>query len=698
MKVWNTKDILQVSRQFLTSDEFGNKDNIDLLREVLHFHEWRYYVKNDPLIADKEYDRLFQLLKNIESAYPELLIPESPTQRVGNALTKDFPAVEHSLPMLSLDNSYNEADLYDWSKRVHTLCETDDVEYVVEPKLDGSSIALIYENDLFLRAATRGNGIQGEAISENARVIHSIPLKAGFSLSNISKVEIRGEIVIAKNTFKAFNHERMEQGLPIMANPRNAAAGALRMINPEEVAKRGLTAIIYQLGLAVDKHGRSLLGSEILSHSQALQVLESAGFKTTFPQLKICNSINEVLHIIHQWDSKRDIFPFETDGMVIKVNRFDQQKKCGITAHHPRWAMAFKFKAKQATTRLIDVEYQVGRTGTINPVAKLEPVALAGVTISSVSLFNEDLIKEKKLMIGDMVLVERAGEVIPYIVKPVIESRTGLEKPIQFPNQCPSCGSTLFRTGEEVAWRCINASCPAQTIEKLKHFVSKNAMDIDGLGEKMIARLYHLNLLKQIPDIYTLDFEAISRLEGYGQKSAEKLKMAIETSKHQPLYRLIFALGIRFVGQQTAKTIAKSIGNLKDLYKLKDEDLMQLNDIGTKVASSIVDFMANPSNRILIDTLESHGVNFNSDSSLTKSNLPLAGKTFLFTGSLQSLSRSKASEMLEQLGAKVMSSVTNKLDYLVVGKSPGSKLTKAQTISSIKIMNEQEFLKFTKDL
>lgn len=687
---------MQATRDFLQSGDSGSVHLIDLLRDVLRFHEWRYYVRSDPLISDSEYDRLFQLLKNIESKHPDLIRPDSPTQRVAEILTKDFEVVEHSIPMLSLDNSYNEADLYDWSKRVHDLCESEDVEYVVEPKLDGSSIALIYQQDIFSRAATRGNGTQGEEISSNARVIRSVPLKTKLSDSGIIRAEVRGEVVIARDAFKAFNTERIEQGLPLMANPRNAASGALRMINPKEVEKRNLTAILYQLGMAEDLAGRSLLGREIKSHTQALKTLEEAGFKTTYPQAKICHNMKEVLSVIHEWDSERENFPFETDGMVIKVNHFEQQEKCGRTAHHPRWAIAFKFKAKQATTKLLDVEYQVGRTGTINPVAKLEPVVLAGVTISSVSLFNEEVIKEKNLMIRDTVLVERAGEVIPYIVKSVAEARNGNEKAIFFPSHCPSCDSKLVKPEEEAAWRCINAECPAQAIEKLKHYVSKNAMDIDGLGDKMVARLYELKLLKHIPDIYQLDYNQIQQLEGYGEKSIEKLKASIETSKQQPLHRLIFALGIRFVGQNTSKTIAASIGNLLELTNWSAEALMELEDVGTKVASSITSFMANPSNQELIETLQKLGINTSNNQMLSDPDSALAGKTFLFTGSLSSLSRSEAAHLLEPLGGKLMNTVSKKLDYLVVGKSPGSKLTKAQAISTITILDEQEFLKLIK--
>ncbi len=680
-----------LTRELLDRTAQLGPSEVDALREALRYHEWRYYVLNDPLIADFEYDSLFSALKRIESDHPELVTPDSPTQRIARALTKEFPAVTHNLPMLSLDNSYNEGDLLDWGRRVRELCGTDRITYTLEPKFDGSSIALVYENGYLVRAATRGDGIRGEEITNNARTLNTIPLKVAFPGPTPARMELRGEIVIPKEKFKEFNQKRMREGLPLMANPRNAASGALRMQDAREVAARGLSAFIYQLALAEDETGNNLLGTSITSHYEAMKFLHKSGFRTTFKEMTLCHSLQEVLEKIHEWNEARDSYPVEIDGMVIKVNEFDLQEKCGSTSHHPRWAIAFKFKARQATTRLLDVEFQVGRTGTITPVAKLDPVPLAGVTISSVSLFNEDIIREKDLRIGDYVLVERAGDVIPYIVKSLPQERTGKESPVIFPTRCPSCGSTLVKVEGEVAWRCTNVECPAQAVERIRHFVSKNAMDIEGLGDKIIQRFYDLDILKSIAGIYTLDYEKISRLEGFGAKSVQNLRESVEASKNRPLHRLIFALGIRFVGQTTARTLASAIQRLEDLYEMTPEQLMELEDIGPVVAESIRQFFHQESNRHLISQLREAGLNLENTHEIIKAN-PLQGKTFLFTGSLSRLTRNEARELVEQHGGKVLSTVSRKLDYLIVGDSPGSKLEKARPIPSITILDEDQFM------
>src|SRR5215203_2675694 len=528
-------------------------DDIDQLREVLWFHEYRYYILNDPLIADYEYDLLYKQLEALEKQNPDLIVPNSPTQRVGKGLTKEFPTVQHLVPMLSLNNSYDSDDLIDFDRKARELTKLEVIEYCVEPKFDGASISLVYENDHLARGATRGDGVHGDDITPNIKQIRTIPLSANFSEYGLQTVEIRGEVLINKNNFKKFNEQLVEQGTPPLANPRNAAAGTLRIKDPVEVGRRRLEAFTYQVSYYTTTGKRN---HEPQSHSQCLEMLWELGFRSPNKEKKVLQGIQAVLEYCNEFEIKRDELPYEIDGMVVKVNDIDLQDRMGMTSHHPRWAIAYKFKARQATSKLLRVEYQVGRTGNIGPVAKLEPVAIGGVTVSSVSLFNEDVIREKDLRIGDNVLVERAGDVIPYIVKALHELRTGKEQPIKFPANCPACGDELYRAKEEAAWRCTNINCSAQVLERLMHFASKDAMDVRGLGEANIRKFYDLGMLRTIPQVYQLNFEEIAKLEGLGNKSIENLQKAIDHSKTQPLHRLIFALGIRFVGETMAKTLA----------------------------------------------------------------------------------------------------------------------------------------------
>jgi DNA ligase (NAD+) len=686
---------IEKTNQFFHHIDDIQMDQIEELRDVLRYNEWRYYVKNDPLISDYEYDQLFNALKKLEQANPLLITPDSPTQRVASDLTKEFISVQHELPMLSLENSYNEQDLIDWDKRAKGLIGSDDLKYSVEPKFDGSSISLTYEDDRLTRGITRGNGVTGEDVTVNVRVIRSVPLIASFSESGIRKAVLRGEIMINKAFFKKFNEKRMEEGLPILANPRNAAAGSMRIQDAKEVAKRGLSAYIYQVAFASKETENNELEQFFSTHLDAIRGIDKLGFKTPVNEIKLCQNIEEVIAYCREWEVKRDQFPFEIDGMVIKVNDFEAQKKCGSTAHHPRWAIAFKFKARQATTTLIDVEYQVGRTGAVTPVAKLEPVHIGGVTVSSVSLFNEEVIREKGLMIGDKVLVERAGDVIPYIVKSLPEFRKGTEKEIVFPSKCPSCNSELVKPEGEAVWRCVNINCKAQAVERIIHFVSKNAMDIDGLGEKLIRRFFDLGLISSILDIYHLDYDKIEQLEGLGSKSSQKLKKSINDSLSRDLHRLIFALGIRYVGQTTAKVLSSKINSIFDLTYLDKDSLMQIEDIGPKVAESLREFFDNEDNIELLKSLKERGINTKRIQPAETSRR-LSGKTFLFTGSLTHFKRDQAKEMVEQNGGRILGNVSKNLDYLVVGESPGSKLKKAQNIASIKILTEQAFLELLK--
>jgi len=685
-----SKELLKLDVSQIKTEEEA-KEIIEKLREVIRYHDWRYYVLADPVMSDYEYDKLFHKLKELEAKFPSLITQESPTQRVANELIKEFPKVQHLAPMLSLDNSYNEEDLREFDRRVRELTGLDIVEYSVEPKFDGAGISLVYENDILVRGATRGDGQVGDDITLNLRTIKSIPLIASFSKYGIHKIEIRGEVLIRKDVFKKLNEERLEEGLPPFANPRNAAAGTLRLQDPKEVAKRGLEAFVYQITYAVDKEGNNLLGTKIKKHNESIKILFELGFKSPYKEIKVCKGINEVIEYCNLWQEKRDDYPYEIDGMVVKVNDISLYDILGTTSHHPRWAIAYKFKARQATTRIIKVIFQVGRTGAITPVAKLEPVEIGGVIVSSVSLINEDFIKEKDIRVGDLVLVERAGDVIPYVVKVIKEARTGVEKPIEFPKNCPSCGSPIVKPVGEAVYRCVNINCPAQVVERINHFASKDAMDIRGLGEATVKRFYKLGILKSIPDIYRLPFDKIKNLEGFGEKSVENLKKAIEESKNRPIYRLIYGLSIRYVGLTTAKTLAKEIKCVEDLRNWSVEKLMTLPDIGYVVAHSIYDFFHNEQNLKTVKELEKLGVKTCEEKEIKVAD-KLKGLTFVFTGELECCSRKEAQELVESLGGKATNSVSKKTSYLVVGKNPGSKLQKAQKLG-IKIINEEEFLK-----
>jgi DNA ligase (NAD+) len=667
--------------------------DIDQLREVLRFHEYRYYILNDPLLSDFEYDSLYKQLEALETENPDLIVSDSPTQRVGKGLTKEFPTVQHLVPMLSLDNSYDSDDLIDFDRKARELTKLPVIEYCVEPKFDGASISLVYENDQLVRGATRGDGVHGDDITPNIKQIRTIPLSAKFSEYGLHAVEIRGEVLINKDNFKKFNEQLAEQGTPPLANPRNAAAGTLRIKDPVEVRRRKLEAFTYQVSYYTTTGKKN---KEPQTHSESLEMLWDLGFRSPDKEKKVLKGIQAVIDYCHEYEIKRDDLPYEIDGMVIKVNDFELHDRMGMTSHHPRWAIAYKFKARQATSKLLRVEYQVGRTGNIGPVAKLEPVAIGGVTVSSVSLFNEDVIREKDLRIGDTVLVERAGDVIPYIVKALHELRTGKEQPIKFPTNCPACGTELFRAEEEAAWRCTNINCSAQVLERLMHFVSKDSMDIRGFGDANIRKFYDMNLLRTIPGIYKLDFDQIAKLEGFGKKSIDNLQTAIENSKSQPLHRLIFALGIRFVGETMAKTLAHAINHLLDLQKFDEEALQNLEDVGPKVAGSIVQFFSNEDNIIMLKELEKLGLKLSNDKKQYATSGNLEGLSFLFTGTLSKLKRSDAEELVEKNGGTILAGVSSKLNYLVVGEDAGSKLEKAKKINSIKIISEDDFLNILK--
>lgn len=686
-----TKKLQAETSGLLRKKDITAKD-IDALRDVLRFHEHRYYVLNDPLISDFEYDQLYKELEGIESENPKLVTADSPTQRVAKGLTKDFPTVPHLVPMLSLSNSYNTDDLIDFDRKARELTGENKIEYCVEPKFDGASISLIYENDLLVRGATRGDGVEGDDITTNIKQIKSIPLSAKFSEYGLDLAEIRGEVLINKNNFKKYNEQMMEQGLPPLANPRNASAGTLRIKDPKEVGKRSLEAFVYNISYYTTIRGKKV-AEELLHHSSSLEMLWELGFRSPQKDKRVLKGIEAVIKYCNEFEVMRDDLPYEIDGMVIKVNDVALQDKLGMTSHHPRWAIACKFKARQATSKLLGVEFQVGRTGAVTPVAKLEPVAIGGVTVSSISIHNEDYIKDKDLRIGDAVLIERAGDVIPQIVKSLPDIRKGKEKKIIFPDQCPVCKSKLFKEEGEAVWRCVNIECPAQVVERIIHFASKDAMDIRGFGEANVRKFFDLGLLKDIPGIYELNYKKIGELEGFGERSITNLQTAISNSKNQPLHRLIYALGIRFVGETTAKTLAHSVDHLLSFQNYSQEDLQNLEDIGPKVAGSIYHFFRNKDNIKMIRQLEALGLKLKNEKKEHAKGGNLTGQSFLFTGTLPTLKRTDAEEMVEKNGGTILSGVSSKLNYLVVGEDAGSKLEKAKKINTVKIISEAEFLK-----
>ena len=615
--------------------------------------------------------------------------------------------------MLSLENSYNADDLLDWDRKAKELSGLAAIEYCVEPKFDGASISLIYENDLLIRAATRGDGVTGDEITLNTKQIKSVPLSAKFSAYGIEQIEIRGEALINKNNFKAYNNKLMEEGLPPLANPRNAAAGSLRIKDTTEVGRRNLEVFLYHVSyltgndewsivntrhatdsqLQTTNGKQPIINKQPTTHSAMLEMLWELGFRSPVNEMKVVKGIGGIIKYVADFEIKRDGLPYEIDGMVVKVNDLHLQDRLGMTSHHPRWAIAFKFKARQATSKLLSVDFQVGRTGAVTPVAKIEPVFVAGVTVSSISIHNEEYIKEKNLMLGDTILIERSGDVIPQIVKSFPELRKGDETKILFPTSCPVCNHPLYKPQDEAVWRCININCQAQVVERIIHFVSKDAMDIKSFGEANVRKFYDIGLLKDVPGIYKLDFEAIGKLEGFGKKSVDNLQTAIEASKSQPLHRLIYALGIRYAGETTAKTLANAVNHLSDFKNFSEEQLQNLEDVGVKVAGSIYRFFHDEDNLKMLEKLEQLGISLKNQKKQTTQSSNFAGQTFLFTGTLNQLKRSDAEALVEKNGGKIVSGVSSKLNYLVVGEDAGGKFEKAKKITAIKIINENDFIK-----
>ena len=676
---------------------------ISELKDLLRYHEWKYYVRNSPTLADYEYDQLYKQLEAIEAANPNLITQDSPTQRVANDLSGNLDPVAHVVPMLSLANSYNAEDLASFDKSIKrylNIPEEKNIEYSVEPKFDGGSIAVLYEDDFLIRAATRGNGTMGEEMTANARTMPSIPLRAPLAELGIYKAEMRGEALIRKDNFAKINAQRETDGHALFANPRNAATGGLRTKDPNETRNRELEAFIFQLAYAVDKNGNDKL-QELNTHYESIELMGQLGFKIPQNEMKTCVNIKEVADYCATWEDKREKYEYEVDGLVVKVNDLKLQERSGSTQHHPRWAIAYKFKAKQATSILTDIEYQVGKIGSITPVAKIEPVQLAGVTVSSVSLHNEDFIKTKDLRIGDTILVERAGDVIPYIVKSMEELRDGSQVPVEYPTVCPINPDTdnpvtLVKEEGESAWRCLKCTCGQQDLQRMIFHVSKNAMDIDGFGKSYVENFHSHGWLKDISDVYNLDYNAIKTLEGFGSKSAEKLLSAVNKAKGNPIHRLLHSLSIHHLGKKASKLIAAEINHVFDLQYWNKEKFTSIKDIGPVVADNVIAYFSDPDHIAMLHRIEEHGVNMKQTKEdrplVVSEDAPLSGKTILFTGSLQLMGRKEAKKLAEQNGAKNISAVSSNLNILVAGEKAGSKLKKAQALGSVLIMTEEEFV------
>ncbi len=656
------------------------------LREKIRKYDYHYYVLSESLISDYEYDQLYKELERLEKENPHLITPDSPTQRVGSDLTKEFPPVKHRVPMLSLSNTYNEEELYDFDRRVReNLPDDSKVEYVTELKIDGVSVSIIYKDGLFFKAATRGDGFTGEEVTNNVKTIKSIPLKVDEQKlrgKGFTDFEVRGEIFMELEAFRKLNEERERNGEKLFANPRNSAAGTLKLQDPKLVAERPLDIFVYYL----------LLEEEIIkTQYENLITLKELGFKVN-PHFKLCKNISEVLKYCKEWENKRDDLPYEIDGVVIKVNSIEQQKILGNIAKSPRWAVAYKFKAKQATTKVKKIVWQVGRTGALTPVAELQPVFLAGSTISRATLHNIDEIRRKDIREGDTVIIEKGGDVIPKVVAVVLAERPQNSKEVEIPTECPVCGSKLYRPPDEVAIYCQNTNCPAQIKGRIKHFVSRGAMDIEGLGEALVDLLVDLGLLKSVDDIYNLKnyYNELVNIEGLGDKSVNNILSAIEKSKSQPLERLLYALGIRYVGAGAARKLALHFGTMENLMKASEEELEAIYDVGPQMSKSIRAFFENPENQKVIHRLKEAGLNF--ESSVTKSESQvLDGKTFVLTGTLGSMTREEAKNKILSLGGKVSSSVSKKTDFVVAGENPGSKFNKAKELG-VRILSENKFL------
>lgn len=709
------------------SEEESIRQKIEDLRRQIRYHNRKYYVEDSPEISDYEYDQLLKKLEAWEAMHPDLITPDSPTQRVGGEPAEEFATVEHRIAMLSLDNTYSQEELVEFDKRVRKLLDADrdvrapdqEIEYVAELKLDGLGVALIYENGGFVRGATRGDGRSGEDVTGNLKTIRSIPLVLEGTAAHLPVLEVRGEVYMRKQAFEALNRQREQDGETLFANPRNAAAGSVRLLDPRITASRPLDIFVYMLSHAE--------GRPFTSHWESLQALREMGFKVNSHTRRFL-TIGEVMDYCSEWTGKREELDYEIDGIVVKVNSLAQQTELGATTKSPRWAISYKFPARQATSKIEHIEVQVGRTGALTPVAWLTPTRLSGTVISRATLHNEDEIKRKDIRIGDTVLIERAGDVIPAVVMVVKKNRTGQEKEFRMPDKCPACASDVFRPENEAVIRCTNPACPAQVKENLHHFASRNAMDIEGLGPSLIDQLVEKGLVKNAADLYFLKKEDLASLERMGDKSADNLMEAIEKSKSNGLARFIFALGIRHVGVRAAEILAEHYSSIDDLARAKAHELKEIHEIGPRIAESVAqffqqedkrDFMSgrtpavfssirsrglpfmaswHPADLITISPFgkmkgrfRQAGVRMSEEKAPVSKGSTLAGKTFVLTGSLQNMTRSQASEAIKKAGGKVTSSVSKNTDYVVVGESPGSKYDRAVKIG-IEILTEDKFM------
>lgn len=657
------------------------KKRVEKLREEIEYHNYLYYVLDKPEIPDAEYDRLLRELEKLEEQYPELRSPSSPTQRVGAPPLEEFEIVRHTIPMLSLANAFNETEARDFDKRVKKfLGISGDIEYVSEPKLDGLAVELVYERGIFVVGSTRGDGINGENVTQNLRTIKTIPLRLiQKELPSPERLEVRGEVIMQIKKFQELNKKREQMGEPLFANPRNAAAGSVRQLDSRITAERPLEIYCYGIG--------EVRGWTFKTQWEILQTFPKWGLRVN-PHVKKCKSIEEVLEYYHEMKEKRESLPYEIDGIVIKVNSLELQSRLGEISRSPRWAIAFKFEPKQETTKILDIIVQVGRTGVLTPVAVMEPVKVGGVEVSRATLHNQDEIEKKDVRIGDTVIIQRAGDVIPEVVGVITSKRKGTEKKFKMPSKCPVCGADVVK--EEAIHRCIGLDCPAQLKGRIKHFASKRAMDIEGLGTKLIDQLVDKGFVKDIADIYYLKKEDLISLERMADKSAQNIIDAIEASKTKPLSKFLFALGIRHVGETTAEDLARNFPRLDDFFNLSKEDLMKIEGIGPEVATSVYQFFRDKKNKESIDRLKKAGVKIIEPK--VKEKGKLAGKTFVFTGTLKSFGRDEARNIVESLGGITASSVSKKVDYVVVGEEPGSKLEKARELG-IRILTEEEFKK-----
>ncbi|NPV54834.1 MAG: NAD-dependent DNA ligase LigA [Firmicutes bacterium] len=678
-------------------EEDGARRRVEELRRIIEHHNYRYYVLDDPEISDAEFDALMRELAALEAQHPELVTPDSPTQRVGGKAVEGFAPVVHRVPMLSLANAYSFEELRAFDARVRRFlgAAAHGLEYVTELKIDGLAVSLLYEDGRFIQGATRGDGEVGEDVTHNLRTIRSIPmrLRGGEGLT----LDVRGEVYMVKREFEKLNEERRRAGEPLFANPRNAAAGSLRQLDPGVTASRPLDIFLYAVGHSPDRR--------FATHMEVLEALKRLGFRVN-SNIELCRDINEVIEYCERWGERRGELDYEIDGIVVKVNSLELQEMLGATAKSPRWAIAYKFPARQGTTVIKDIRVQVGRTGALTPLAILEPIELAGSVVSRATLHNEDMIRSKDIRIGDTVIVQKAGDVIPEVVRVVKEGRTGNEREFIMPSRCPECGSDVVRLEGEAVARCVGVKCPAQLREGILHFASRDAMDIEGMGPAIVTQLLDRGLVRDFADIYYLEFDDLAGLERMGKKSAQNLLDAIEASKDRGLARVVYALGIRHVGENVARMLAERFGDMESLMKAGIEELTAVPEIGPRIAESVVAFMSEEGNRDVIRRLQEAGVRMTEDRAGMGGagepgaggpgrgtvDFPLSGKTFVLTGGLERFTRDEAEEMIRRLGGRTSGSVSRKTDYVVVGKDPGSKYDRARELG-VAILDEEGFMK-----